>query len=255
MKVAVLSGSWPPDRCGVGDYTGQLADALEASGADVLRTGRALGSVTGLPRTMAELRAFAPDIVHLQYPTTGFHRSLAPALTVAVRTDTVVTLHEFASFRFYRLPWFAPFAWRARALVFTSPVEQASFRRRMRHTGPADVLIPIGSNIPRAPEGERDPRLVCCFGLLMPDKGWEAFLTLAERFRRPRYLMIGAVPARPRRLCAGAAGAGRGCRGGVRDRARAGGGGGAATGRRVCLPGLSGRGFREARVAAGRAGQ
>lgn len=199
MKIVMVSGSWPPDSCGVGDYSAQLSAVLAVSGVDVVRFG-AQGEVSarGLLQSIRQIRKLKPDLVHIQYPTVGYGRSLAPAaLSVLLRLPIVVTLHEFASFRFYRLPWFMPYTV-VKALIFTSGAEQRSFRRRLHRTPRVSEIIPIGSNIPVAANTIPDLRTVCYFGLLMPNKGIEDFLSLARLMAGQGYVfsLIGSTPVK-----------------------------------------------------------
>ncbi len=197
MKIVMVSGSWPPERCGVGDYSDRLASALGAAGAEVVRFGgEGATRSSQLVHSLGRIRQIAPDVVHIQYPTAGYRRSIGPSLLAAiVRCPVVVTLHEFTRFRFYRMPWFLPFAF-AQGLVFTSAHERTDFLRRLRHVPRHCETIPIGSNIPVGPDLVRDPRAVCSFGLLMPDKGLEQFLTLAKSLagRGYRFSLIGSIP-------------------------------------------------------------
>lgn len=199
MKVVMVSGSWPPASCGVGDYAEQLSAALAVSDVDVVRFGgHGEVSARGLLRSISQIRSFKPDLVHIQYPTVGYGRSIAPAaLSLLLRLPVVVTLHEFASFRFYRLPWFMPYTI-VKALIFTSGAEQRSFRRRLHRTPRISEIIPIGSNIPVAPDTSPDVRTVCYFGLLMPNKGIEAFLSLARLMAGQGYVfsLIGSTPVK-----------------------------------------------------------
>src|ERR1700740_288423 len=112
MKVLMVSGSWPPEPCGVGHYASRLSEALAEAGVDLVRFGgRQALSMRNLHQVLGQVRNVEADIVHLQYPTMAYGRSFAPPLfTVLARTPVVVTLHEFDSFRFYRLPWFLPYA-------------------------------------------------------------------------------------------------------------------------------------------------
>jgi glycosyltransferase involved in cell wall biosynthesis len=60
------------------------------------------------------------------------------------------------------------------------------------------IVIPIGSNIPAGRPAVRDNHSICYFGLLMPGKGVEEFLALAERLRAGapgawRAVLIGAA--------------------------------------------------------------
>ena len=198
MKIAMLSGSWPPDRCGVGDYAEQLSVALEKHGVEVVRFGGHgfnVTSVIEMKRHLAECKA---DILHIQYPTVGYGRSIAPALLASLPAcpPVVATLHEFASFRFYRLPWFIPYAVCADAIVFTNGIEQEAFRRRLGVTRAHTEIIPIGSNIPVGPVGIRKERSVCYFGLIMPGKGLEQVMELARLLIPTGFevTVIGSIP-------------------------------------------------------------
>ena len=198
----MLSGSWPPERCGVGDYAGRLSVALEEHGVEVVRLGGpgpgpgfGFGSIPAARRRLSECRA---DILHIQYPTVGYGRSIAPALLASLpgRRPVVATLHEFASFRSYRLPWFIPYALWADTVVFTNGVEHDAFRTRLRSIRAHTEIIPIGSNIPVGPDGPRRERTVCYFGLIMPGKGLEQVLELT-RLLVPKgfeVAVIGSVP-------------------------------------------------------------
>ena len=198
VKVAMLSGSWPPDRCGVGDYAERLSVALTEHGVEVVRLGDSGFGVASIPAINRRLADCGADILHIQYPTVGYGRSIAPALLAALpgRWPVVATLHEFASFRSYRLPWFIPYARRADTVVFTNGVEHDAFRTRLRSIRAHTEIIPIGSNIPTGPGGPRKERSVCYFGLIMPGKGLEQVLELA-RLLVPKgfeVTVIGSVP-------------------------------------------------------------
>jgi glycosyltransferase involved in cell wall biosynthesis len=198
MKVLMVSGSWPPEPCGVGHYASRLSEALAEAGIDLVRFGgRQALSMRNLHEALGQVRNVEADIVHLQYPTMAYGRSFAPPLfTMLARTPVVVTLHEFDSFRFYRLPWFLPYALFADALVFTTAFERDAFRRRLHRIPTVNEIIPIGSNIPTGPTQLRRPRSVCYFGLIMPDKGLEQFIELMQRLSTENFTftVIGSIP-------------------------------------------------------------
>jgi hypothetical protein len=198
MKVLMVSGSWPPEPCGVGHYASRLSESLAEVGIDLVRfgAGQALG-MRNLHQVLGQVRNLAADIIHLQYPTMGYGRSFAPPLfAILAKTPVVVTLHEFNCFRFYRLPWFLPYALSVDALVFTTAFERDAFRRRLHHVPPVNEVIPIGSNIPAGPAQPRKPRSVCYFGLIMPDKGLEQFIELMQRLAGQNFTftVIGSIP-------------------------------------------------------------
>lgn len=119
MRVLLVSGSLPPDVCGVGDYTHSLANALatipgneiavltsatDAIGPDltgrkyeVLRPVRRW-NVTEARIAFSAIKAWQPDIVHVQHPTQGYGNGWLPSLIELIATfvgaRTVRTWHE-----------------------------------------------------------------------------------------------------------------------------------------------------------------
>jgi glycosyltransferase involved in cell wall biosynthesis len=81
----------------------------------------------------------------------------------------------------------------------TSEFESRMLIQRMPWAAPKIKLIPIGSNIPSPQPAPitRIPRILY-HGLIMPRKGLEAFLALAERAREHRidweFVVIGKIP-------------------------------------------------------------
>ncbi|VXD00808.1 conserved hypothetical protein [Sphingomonas sp. T1] len=122
MKVLLVTGSFPPMRCGVGDYTWKLATALTEAGITVgVLTGEdaaaieAPGDVTVFPvmpdwrlssigKANKVIRTWKPDVVHVQYPTQGYDPgaalpSLIPWLASFHKIGIVRTWHEIPSGR------------------------------------------------------------------------------------------------------------------------------------------------------------
>ncbi len=198
LKLALISGSWPPDHCGVGDYARQLAKALEGSGVNVTCLGgSSTASLLGGYRLLDSIKAGRFDLVHLQYPTIGFGRSLVPSLLpLAVgKRPIVVTLHEFSTFKRIRRPWFATFAHFADARVFTSDLERRAFSEIMHPSRGIDAVIPIASNIRTGVSAARVPGSICNFGIISPGKGIEQFLELAAIGRNGPHFSFNLIGA------------------------------------------------------------
>ncbi len=212
MKVCFVSGSYPPILCGIGDYVSHLAGHLAAQGAQVqVVTSKGAeatcdGGVivhpvidqwswSALPVLLSHVRAGAPDIVNIQYPTQRYGRQpLVNLLPLAIRArwhvPAVTTIHEFSTYR--RLG-----RWRVGLSVLTSSavivpdranLEQMAeawpkSRAKLRH-------IPLGANIePQVPEpfdrralraryGASQTDIVAAyFGFVSPSKGIETLLS------------------------------------------------------------------------------
>lgn len=204
-KVLLVSGSWPPQVCGVGDYTQLLSQELEKAGVAVRRFGSGRFSQIYARSILDEVEQADCDIVHIQYPTAGYGRSLTPSAIARTIRDrpVVVTLHEYSLFKPYRRAWFSPFARYGAARIFTTGEERALFEQRFPKRGGIDTTIEIGSNVPVAAARQRQPNQVCYFGLIAPSKGLETFLELARiagmAGSNLSFEMIGAVPARHQR--------------------------------------------------------
>lgn len=117
MRILIVTGSFPPLKCGVGDYSMQLALALSNQPGTTVAvlTSRAVGlsAAPGGLAVLAEMagwrlsearkafrliRQFSPDVVHVQYPTQGYAKgklpSFIPALSKLAGAKVVQTWHE-----------------------------------------------------------------------------------------------------------------------------------------------------------------
>jgi len=183
MKIAMITGSYPPSVCGAGDYTERLMNSLEQRGHSVeIITGGGWG-LSDAPAVLKRIEACGADITHLQYPTVGYGRKLGPQLIALVERG-VVTIHEASQTHMLRrLSLFPLFC--SRHIVFTNGYEReyaggiAPWIRRR------SSVIPIGSNVPRGRvDGERRLNEVIYFGLLRPVKGLENVLELAGMIKQ-----------------------------------------------------------------------
>ena len=227
MKVLLITGSFPPMRCGVGDYTGHLAEALSAHGGvevGVLtsRDAQANGEsrdgifpVVGVwaprdfPKIMAVLRRWKPDVVHIQYPTQGYagrrFASLLPVLCQLAGFRVVQTWHEY---HLTRRPWLWFLAQLpvSGGVVVVRPrfLEQMAplLRRTLRNK--AWSFIPNASSIPavtltaadresvRAKYGRAQAGLVVYFGFMYPKKGVERLFEIVDPSQQ-HLVIIGEV--------------------------------------------------------------
>lgn len=217
MRIGLISGEYPPDQGGVGDFTLRLAEALAALGHDV-------HIVTGPPRSDAPCdlrpvtwtvhravphwrwgcwrevlrvaREARLDVLNLQYQAAayGLHPAVHFLPRRTRRPPVVVTFHDL------RVPYLFPKAgplrrWivfflarRADGVIATN---EEDFRTLEDTAHPARLaLIPIGSNIPPAPppgysrDAERarwgvgpDGLLLGYFGFLNESKGGEELVS------------------------------------------------------------------------------
>ena len=117
MKVLLVSGSFPPMKCGVGDYSRSLAEALASLPA--VEVAVLTGNAARPPAASDGFRVFpvmrrwglsealkvfkviwqwSPDVIHIQYPTQGYANGalpwLLPLIALAMGKKVVQTWHE-----------------------------------------------------------------------------------------------------------------------------------------------------------------
>ncbi|MCC7361606.1 MAG: glycosyltransferase [Anaerolineales bacterium] len=231
MRLGLLTGEYPPQHGGVGDYTHALAAALAAQGADVHiithQRARGLAPVTVHPvigrwgwGALLQVRALARrlklDLLHIQYQAAAYGLSVPIHLL-----PDVAGLPTFVTFHDLREPYLFPKAgarlrrWavnhlaaRAVGVITTDRPDQ----RELASRGVARALtsIPIGSNIAPAPPAGYDrgqwrlalgvqpaELLLGYFGFLNQSKGGDTLISalalLADRRAAAKLLLIGGA--------------------------------------------------------------
>lgn len=201
MKITFITGSYPPDVCGVGDYTYHLAEALRLQGIVVEIVHDADWRLRNVPRLLRRVKALHSDLVHLQYPTVGFGAHLTPQV-LSILAPGVITLHEISQAHVLRRLALYSFAFRSRHVIITTDFDRqyalswAPWIRR--HSS----VIPVGSNIValgRERGGTRDD--IVYFGMMRPDRGIEDVLTLASLARDRGLPFVLRVVGKPHPNC------------------------------------------------------
>lgn len=212
VRVLVVTGAYPPNKCGVGDYTFHLANALaERPGIKVgvltnSGSGAALNSspvtvfrtmpswniwnIFQVKRIIAEFR---PDVVHIQYPTQGYNGILPKCLPLFVRLlgiSVVQTWHEhYAECK--QIGWFNLLA--CNALIYVRPdLPQKLPAWVSSWLGKAPLIyVPNASTIPAVSLNEGQAQhikqglsggrpVICYFGFAYPNKGVERLFAIAD---------------------------------------------------------------------------
>lgn len=181
MKVALVTGSYPPMACGIGDYTAKLAEALTASGVNVdVYAADIDWSLLKAKQLASKIAATTPDVVHVQYPGTGYGHKLGPQALSLLLKPCVVTLHEISQVHLLRRVSLYPFAFGAERMIFTSDFEMNYSVKFAPWLANRSSVIPIGSFISTPAEScAKDLDDIVSFGLIRPNKGIEQVIELA----------------------------------------------------------------------------
>jgi glycosyltransferase involved in cell wall biosynthesis len=140
------------------------------------------------------------DIIHIQYPTAGFGRSLGPQALSFLRS-AVVTIHEASQRKLLRKLSLLPFTFWPEYLIFTDEFEQGFVHKWVPWTSRIrSGVIPVGSNIEATNSNTpRNHWEVVHFGLIMPKKGLEEVLELGRLIKESEapveLTVVGHVPA------------------------------------------------------------
>ena len=215
MRILLVTGSFPPMKCGVGDYSFNLANAL------INESGMCVGVLTS---TLAEcgglidgvevfpiiknwslveilkvtkiIKDWSPDIVHIQYPTQGYGNGILPwilpLIAFLMGKKVVQTWHEGFSRRIAPKLFLKSIV--PSALVFVRPQYEGVLHPQLRWAlwRKKTIYIPNASAICRAnlDRHVRDKirneylkaqaRLIVFFGFVYPHKGVEFLFDIAD---------------------------------------------------------------------------
>jgi len=221
VRVSMLTGAFPPDRCGVGDYVHRLCSQIARMGAEVhvitsahaapqpatwegaIRLYRSVRSwnTINLHRIARLLRDIRPDVVHVQFPSVGYRRvaglAMLPMLLRARGYRVVLTLHEYLPSPRLSRSRQAVMAAASHSVITTTPEDAAALQKLLPWKRSNVHCINIASNIERRPAEsfDRNARreslgagpdspIVCFFGNLHPGKGIEELVEAFAIARR-----------------------------------------------------------------------
>ncbi len=203
-QITFVTGSYPPDVCGVGDYTHSLVSALDQLGVRSDLFYKRDWSLVRFPEYWSKLRRSTTRSVVIEYPTEGYGYSIVPQLLCMLLSGKrrIVNLHEFSQKSFSGKVAIYSFFLFANCLIFTSETEYRSAVRLAPWLSKKSFVSPIGSNIPFHPcasdAANRNLDIVY-FGQIRPRKGIEEFLRIVanvqKRVRHTAALIGQTVPA------------------------------------------------------------
>jgi glycosyltransferase involved in cell wall biosynthesis len=216
MRLMLVTGSFPPMHCGVGDYTHQLAMSLAEipgnavallTSSECAAHGDQPPSLHLLPvmqswrlsemrKALAVMRQWAPDVIHIQYPTQGYRGGwLAPMLPLIgwlAGARIVQTWHEPFGLRavlavlLKRVTPGPVVVVRSQYLDLIHPWVRKLIAKRRLHFIPSASAIPRARLTPQRRDelrrhylkGQR--RLVVFFGFLYRHKGVDLLFSIAD---------------------------------------------------------------------------
>ena len=200
----MITGSYPPDICGVGDYTSRILKTNVAKNWKLYKPDN--WRLFSFRKKIREIDDYNIKHIILQYPTLGYGWSLLPHLiclyyAFVPKIELTVVFHELSQqtlkFRISAVILLIC----AKRLIFTTSFEKDYVVKYFPFLKWKCRVIKILSNIGKcetiAPFPERKYDLVY-FGLIRPHRGIEEFFKVAVRIKTEfigkRIVILGQVP-------------------------------------------------------------
>jgi glycosyltransferase involved in cell wall biosynthesis len=229
VKILLVTGSFPPGRCGVGDYSFNLAKSLSEYPEIQVGILTSVSCSSGIPPNGVEvfpiingwrlreglkivnlITRWQPDIVHIQYPTQGYGDGflpwLLPIIAFVMRKKVVQTWHE--NYSRSNIPKVILKAVVPGGLVVVRPDYKDNLHRLLGWMlrNKTFALIRNASAIPRRDFKEKEKveiknkylrnqsRLIVFFGFVYPHKGVDLLFEIADP-GRDQIVIAGEIDA------------------------------------------------------------
>jgi glycosyltransferase involved in cell wall biosynthesis len=181
MKVLLVVGSYPPEYCGVGDYTQKLAQELAVipdikvgvltrssldREKDSTETVELIDTVhhwnlSELLKIILTIKKWKPNLLHVQYPSQGYNSlglpSILPLVCRFLGINVVITWHEpqknLKKHRVKSFFYYLSMCVGANGLIFVRPnyIDLLSKTYRVLMQGIPQLFIPNSSPLPTSP--------------------------------------------------------------------------------------------------------
>lgn len=185
MKITIISGSTPPDLCGVGDYSFKLYEALKKeeniSVSLIKMNDFSFKNILNNFRTINNLKN---EKIILQYPTRGYKRSFQPFfLSLFFYKNIFLNIHEFSNSKIKGKLATWLFFITGSKYIFTTEYEKNCAIKFAPWIKKKCFVVNIGSNIPFKIDACKEYDLIY-FGIIEKNKGIENFFDFAKSVRK-----------------------------------------------------------------------
>lgn len=200
-NILIITGSYPPQICGVGDYTHRLVHSKNTESWQLYHSKD--WNIKSLFCHIRTIKQSNTRVINMQYPTQGYGWSIVPHLLCIYfswfsHKLFSVTIHEQSqlSFKARLAQWFILLS--ANKIIFTNEFELNYARKYVPYIIKRSTVIKIFSNICGAekikPIDQRKIDLVN-FGHIRPNKGLEKFIeTVSQLTTKYNIHIAGQIP-------------------------------------------------------------
>ena len=183
-----ITGTYPPQRCGVGDYLHCLLHTPTGSKWHLFYEKD--WNIKNIFRICKHMKQEKDIHINLQYPTMGYGTHLTPHIlclyaVLFLRKKLTITIHEYSQLGWKGKLALKPLFHIADKVIFTTEFEREAAEKKNKIK--ASHIIKINSNItPATPIKNVATRNydLGYFGYIRPDKGIEEFIDVAGQLKK-----------------------------------------------------------------------
>ena len=204
-KIIFISGSYPPDICGVGDYTAKLIQSDISHKHNWGIYYKSDWSYKNIAKYIKDINKSKPTHLILQYPTQGYGWSLVPhfmciyfSLFSKIRFISVI--HEFSNATFKNRLAEMILILFSNVIIVTNDFENKSIRKCIpckKNIKTIHICSNITASSTIKDYNERIYDFIY-FGHIRPNKGIEDFINLLKNeyqyFKSKKIAIIGQIP-------------------------------------------------------------
>jgi glycosyltransferase involved in cell wall biosynthesis len=202
MTNVVITGTYPPDICGVGDQTFRLMRTETARDWNLFYKKK-WNAFTLVPY-MLELLSLRPGKIFLEYPSYGYGRSFVPHLLCFIlskfgKIRFIPVLHEYSELSGRAKLALNIILSSVKDIIVTNSFEKAALEEKNKKLNIHVIKIFSSVEAPKIKRNSFKERRfdLAYFGLIQPGKGIEHFIdaicTLRKTGNKLRYALIGAT--------------------------------------------------------------
>lgn len=223
MKVLIVSGSYPPIKCGVGDYTYILADKISQDAEVTVLTSidakvsknqkvtvkNVVKKWSGLyiiKTILKEIKSGKYDVVHFQFPTVKYKRNsianyiLLPLLLRLKKVKVVYTLHEYSNNSKISKAVRIPAILFSNRIIIVDNLFMDELSRKFRRRKDKIRYINIGANVEKSSQSQeeilslraslqkQDEKLLAHFGFVNRSKRLDLILNAMAELKKENNL-------------------------------------------------------------------
>ncbi|MCD7962949.1 MAG: hypothetical protein LUF90_05225 [Rikenellaceae bacterium] len=207
MKSVMITGAYPPDICGVGDYTFRLMNSSVAKNSGCTLYLSRKWSLFSFYSRVRDVKKMGVDVLFMQSPTKWYGWSIMPHLFAAyfswfTKKKYIIMLHEYLQLSMKSRMATKIMLMSADHVIFSNDTDRLAAVKHFPRLNSRSSVIKIFSNIPRSgtlkPITERNIDIVN-FGQIRPGRGILEYISVAEKLKKehPKLRIALAGQVRP----------------------------------------------------------